>query len=82
MPQYSPDPILAVAAKAATLPPDGAPHGIAVPGSQQPGYSAVYRHYSVGAGDIVRTIDPAVRLISVCACAVHCCCCCACALDR
>ena len=68
MPQYSPDPILAAAAKTATLPPKGTPHGIALPGSQQPGYSAVYRHYRVGTGDILRTADPSVRLYPLCLC--------------
>jgi long-chain acyl-CoA synthetase len=64
MPPISPDPILAAAAKLPELPPPGVPHGVALPGSQKPGYTAVYRHYQNAARELPKTVDPAVRHLS------------------
>ncbi|EPS43027.1 hypothetical protein H072_2989 [Dactylellina haptotyla CBS 200.50] len=47
--------------KYANAPPSGKPHSIAVPGSARPGYSAVYRHYALGDGPLLETLDPRVR---------------------
>jgi hypothetical protein len=60
---YSPDPRLAAAAKASMAPPAGSPHAIPLPGSQKPGYSAVYRHWKVGTGPLVASIDPQVSVV-------------------
>ncbi|KAF3902003.1 S-dihydroxybenzoyltransferase [Arthrobotrys entomopaga] len=47
--------------KYASVPPNGKPHSIAVPGSARPGYSAIYRHYALGDGPLLETLDPRVR---------------------
>lgn len=61
MVQYSPDPILAAVAKNSGLPPAGTPHGVIVPGSQQPGYTPIYRSQKVGTtGPLPKTLDPSI----------------------
>lgn len=63
MPNYSPDPILAEAARKADNPPlPGKPHGVTVTGSQKPGYTSIYRHYGIGSGELLLTLDPKVGL--------------------
>lgn len=54
------DPCVEVVRTYAQLPPPGTPHGVPVPGSQRPGHSAVYRHWRIGAGDLLSTADPEV----------------------
>ncbi|CCX31992.1 hypothetical protein FPQ18DRAFT_321625 [Pyronema domesticum] len=60
MAPISPDPALAAASKLAGVPAAGKPHGIALPNSKKPGYSAVYRNHLVGTGELIKTIDPSV----------------------
>ncbi|KAF3918856.1 S-dihydroxybenzoyltransferase [Dactylellina cionopaga] len=47
--------------KYAAVPPNGKPHSVALPGSSRPGYSSVYRHYAIGDGPLLETLDPRVR---------------------
>ncbi|EGX43464.1 hypothetical protein AOL_s00215g200 [Orbilia oligospora ATCC 24927] len=47
--------------KYCNAPAPGKPHSVAVPGSARPGYSATYRHYAVGDGPLLETLDPRVR---------------------
>jgi hypothetical protein len=60
MAPISPDPPLAAASKLVGVPAAGKPHGIALPNSKKPGYSAVYRNHLVGTGELIKTIDPSV----------------------
>ena len=57
------DPALVAAAKNALPVPPGVHHGIALPGSQKPGYTAVYRNYNVGSKPLPTTVDPKVKRI-------------------
>lgn len=43
------------------LPPAGQPHGVALPGTERPNRSAVYRHWKTVNRPLVETLDPAVR---------------------
>lgn len=43
-----------------TAVPHGAPYSVTVPGSQQPGRSAVYRHWRFKDGPL-KSLDPNVR---------------------
>ncbi|TGZ77728.1 long-chain-fatty-acid-CoA ligase/ protein binding protein [Ascodesmis nigricans] len=54
------DPALVAARKLAEPPAPGKPHGIPVPGSQQPGYSATYRHFRTGTKELPTTINPEI----------------------
>ncbi|RDW71313.1 hypothetical protein BP6252_07876 [Coleophoma cylindrospora] len=40
-------------------PPSGAPHSVAIPGSEREGRSAVYRHWRFADGPLLQTVDPA-----------------------
>lgn len=46
-------------------PPKGTPESVAVAGSEQPGRSKVYRHWKIGDGELLRTIDPNVRCLDL-----------------
>ncbi|KAL8952710.1 MAG: hypothetical protein Q9222_001409 [Ikaeria aurantiellina] len=48
------------AAQVAAPPPPGSPYSIALPGSNQPGRSAVYRHWRFQ-DDLLKTLDPDVH---------------------
>lgn len=50
------------AQKVITAPPPGAPYGVAVPGSQKEGRSAVYRHWRAQ-DRMVHSLDPAISTI-------------------
>lgn len=55
------DPKLLAARKLAAPPPPGKPHGFAVEGSQEPGYSSIYRSWRAPkTGPLVHTINPEV----------------------
>jgi long-chain acyl-CoA synthetase len=62
------DPALATAAKFALPVAPGIPHGVALPGSQKPGYTAVYRNYKVGSKPLPTTVDPKVKIQLFVAC--------------
>ncbi|KAJ6262179.1 S-dihydroxybenzoyltransferase [Drechslerella dactyloides] len=55
------DIISAAREKYCNAPPPGKPHGVTIPGSARPGYSAIYRHYAVGDGPLIETLDPRIR---------------------
>ncbi|KID77311.1 Long chain acyl-CoA synthetase 7, peroxisomal [Metarhizium brunneum] len=44
-------------------PPPGKPHGVAVPGTQRPGRSPIYRHWQVKDKPLISTLDPNIRTI-------------------
>ncbi|KIE01931.1 AMP-dependent synthetase/ligase, partial [Metarhizium majus ARSEF 297] len=44
-------------------PPPGKPHGVAVPGTQRPGRTPVYRHWQVKDKPLISTLDPNIRTI-------------------
>lgn len=56
----SSDPYLAAASRKNGCPPKGQPHGVIVPGSKRPGYTAVYRHHTIGVGELPKTVDPSI----------------------
>ena len=47
-----------------TSPPVGAPYSVAVPGTEQPGRSATYRHWRFRDG-VLKSLDPNVGRLSV-----------------
>ncbi|KAL1958350.1 hypothetical protein VTO42DRAFT_4667 [Malbranchea cinnamomea] len=42
-------------------PPKGSPESVALPGSEKPGRSKVYRHWKIGGGELLKTLDPNIR---------------------
>ncbi|KAK6341041.1 hypothetical protein TWF696_009351 [Orbilia brochopaga] len=54
------DILAAARLKYCNAPPAGKPHGVTIPGSARPGYSAIYRHYALGDGPLVETLDPRI----------------------
>ena len=44
-------------------PPDGSPYGVALPGSQRPNRSAIYRHHKFVDGPLLPSFDPAVQSV-------------------
>ncbi|OJD12742.1 hypothetical protein AJ78_06720 [Emergomyces pasteurianus Ep9510] len=42
-------------------PPKGTPESVQIPGTEQPGRSRVYRHWKIGSGELLKTLDPEVR---------------------
>ncbi|KAL2753773.1 hypothetical protein ACRALDRAFT_1051747 [Sodiomyces alcalophilus JCM 7366] len=51
----------AVIRQMATPPPPGSPYGVPVQGSETEGRTAVYRHWRVRDGELMTTLDPAIR---------------------
>ncbi|PGH05989.1 long-chain acyl-CoA synthetase [Blastomyces parvus] len=47
----------------AQRPPKGTPESVAIPGTEQPGRSRVYRHWNIGSGELMKTLDPEVLTI-------------------
>ncbi|PGG95127.1 hypothetical protein AJ79_10241 [Helicocarpus griseus UAMH5409] len=45
----------------AITPNKGQPESVAIPGSEKPGRSKVYRHWKIGSGELLKTLDPQVR---------------------
>ena len=43
-------------------PPKGSPESVALPGTEQPGRSKIYRHWKTGSGELLKTLDPKVRI--------------------
>src|SRR5690349_6697758 len=41
-------------------PPNGKPYSVPVTGSAKPGRTAIYRHYAIGDGPLLATLDPNV----------------------
>ncbi|KAI1920049.1 medium-chain fatty acid-CoA ligase faa2 [Ophidiomyces ophidiicola] len=41
--------------------PKGTPDAVPIPGSEKPGRSKVYRHWKIGSGELLQTLDPKVR---------------------
>lgn len=60
-------PSKARALKLAEKPPKGMPESVAVPGTELPGRSRVYRHWQIGGGELLKTLDPNVSLGRGCA---------------
>lgn len=56
------DPILALAKSMQPLPPPGTPHGVALPGTEREGRTAIYRHWRAKDG-LVETLDPKIHTI-------------------
>ncbi|KAK2836887.1 hypothetical protein FQN49_006620 [Arthroderma sp. PD_2] len=54
-------PLKAAAMQYSQKPPKGTPESVAIPGSELPGRSKVYRHWKVGGAELPKTIDPNVR---------------------
>lgn len=46
----------------AQRPPKGIPECIALPGTERPGRSRIYRHWQSGSGELLKTLDPQVRV--------------------
>lgn len=46
-----------------TPPPAGAPHAVALPGTEKPNRSAIYRHWRFADQPLIETLDPAVRTL-------------------
>ncbi|EER40492.1 AMP-binding enzyme [Histoplasma capsulatum H143] len=44
----------------AQRPPKGTPECIALPGTERPGRSRIYRHWQSGSGELLKTLDPQV----------------------
>ncbi|KAM5471918.1 medium-chain fatty acid-CoA ligase faa2 [Microsporum audouinii] len=57
----SESPLRAAATEYSQRPPKGVPESVAVPNSELPGRSKVYRHWKVGSKELPKTIDPNVR---------------------
>lgn len=47
--------------KYCSVPAPGKPHSVPVTGSAKPGYSPIYRHYAIGDGPLLETLDPRLR---------------------
>ncbi|KAK2790193.1 hypothetical protein FQN52_005688 [Onygenales sp. PD_12] len=45
----------------AVPPPKGTPESVALPGSEKPGRSRVYRNWKIGSGELLKTLDPEVH---------------------
>ncbi|KAM5486898.1 medium-chain fatty acid-CoA ligase faa2, partial [Microsporum audouinii] len=54
----SESPLRAAATEYSQRPPKGVPESVAVPNSELPGRSKVYRHWKVGSKELPKTIDP------------------------
>lgn len=44
-------------------PPPGAPHGVALPGTESPGRSAIYRHWRFTDKPLLATLNPEVKTV-------------------
>lgn len=44
-------------------PPPGTPHGVAIPGSERPNRSQIYRHWQFTNQPLLETLDPAVTTL-------------------
>lgn len=53
---------MAVVRQYTQAPPKGTPESVAIPGTEQPGRSKIYRHWKVGSGELMTTLDPKVRV--------------------
>ena len=58
-------PHMAVVREYTQTPPKGTPDSVAIPGTEQPGRSKIYRHWKTGSGELMTTLDPKVRIASV-----------------
>lgn len=47
-----------------TPPAPGALHGVAIPGSERPGRTAVYRHHKIGDGALLTTFYPEIQSVN------------------
>lgn len=47
--------------KYCNVPPNNKPHSVPVTGSARPGYTPIYRHYAIGDGPLLETLDPRIR---------------------
>ncbi|PGH23128.1 hypothetical protein AJ80_02757 [Polytolypa hystricis UAMH7299] len=44
-------------------PPKGTPASLPIPGTEKPGRSRIYRHWKIGNGELLKTLDPEVRTV-------------------
>lgn len=50
--------------KSLTTPPaPGAPHGVAIAGTERPGRTAIYRHHKIGDGPLLTTFNPEIQSV-------------------
>ncbi|KAK4075103.1 uncharacterized protein Triagg1_4767 [Trichoderma aggressivum f. europaeum] len=50
--------------KGLTAPPaPGAPHGVAIAGTERPGRTAIYRHHKIADGPLLTTFDPEIQSV-------------------
>jgi long-chain acyl-CoA synthetase len=47
-------------------PPKGTPESVAIPGTEKPDRSPVYRHWKIGSGELMQTLDPKVGSFPPC----------------
>ncbi|KAG6039371.1 hypothetical protein E4U41_002761 [Claviceps citrina] len=55
--------VAALQVELGAIPPPGSPYGVAVPGTERPGRSAVYRGWRFRDRDLLATYDPEIRSI-------------------
>jgi long-chain acyl-CoA synthetase len=56
------DPCLEKARNSIEKPPPGVPQGVIIPGSEKDGRTGVYRHWRAAEGELLKTLDPEVRV--------------------
>ncbi|OAA70403.1 AMP-dependent synthetase/ligase [Cordyceps fumosorosea ARSEF 2679] len=60
---YNPATVAAAIEELGASPPPGKPHGIALPGTEKPNRSQIYRHWQFADRPLLETLDPAVRTL-------------------
>lgn len=60
---YNPAAVAAYIEELGAPPPPGKPHGVALPGTEKPNRSRIYRHWQFADRPLLETLDPAVRTL-------------------
>ncbi|OAA72040.1 AMP-dependent synthetase/ligase [Akanthomyces lecanii RCEF 1005] len=60
---YNPAAVAAYIEELGAPPPPGKPHGVALPGTEKPNRSQIYRHWQFADRPLLETLDPAVRTL-------------------
>ncbi|TQV90699.1 hypothetical protein V2A60_006910 [Cordyceps javanica] len=60
---YNPAVVSAAIEELSASPPPGEPHGVALPGTEKPNRSQIYRHWQFADRPLLETLDPAVRTL-------------------
>ncbi|EEH37634.1 long-chain-fatty-acid-CoA ligase [Paracoccidioides lutzii Pb01] len=57
---FSQNPMTTAGQAYAGPPPKGTPASVIIPGTEKPGRTPIYRHWKIGSGELLKTLDPLV----------------------